>query len=51
MKKIIGEKMYTRPLYQKIMERLTASRAFMQVLGGPHQVGKTTVLLLTKETL
>lgn len=35
--------MYKRPLYQKIMDRLTGSRSFMQVLVGPRQVGKTTL--------
>lgn len=35
--------MYTRPLYQTIMERLSFPRAFMQVLAGPRQVGKTTL--------
>jgi len=35
--------MYIRPLYQKVMERLSVSRTFMQVLAGPRQVGKTTL--------
>ncbi|MBA3813695.1 MAG: ATP-binding protein [Alphaproteobacteria bacterium] len=35
--------MYTRPLYQTILERLAAPRVFMQVLAGPRQVGKTTL--------
>jgi predicted AAA+ superfamily ATPase len=41
--KKIGKKMYTRPLYQTVMERLAFPRSFMQVLAGPRQVGKTTL--------
>lgn len=35
--------MYKRPLYQKVMQRLEEPRAFMQVLAGPRQVGKSTL--------
>lgn len=35
--------MYTRPVYQTIMERLQEPRKFIQVLAGPRQVGKTTL--------
>ena len=35
--------MYKRILFQKVMEQITDSRNFMQVLAGPRQVGKTTL--------
>lgn len=35
--------MYKRPLFEKVMEQVTDSRNFMQVLAGPRQVGKTTL--------
>jgi predicted AAA+ superfamily ATPase len=35
--------MYKRPLYQKIMEMVTAPRNFIQALAGPRQVGKSTL--------
>lgn len=42
---------YKRPLYDKVRERLIAPRAFMQVLAGPRQVGKTTLAQQVKELL
>jgi hypothetical protein len=43
--------MYKRPLYQKIMERVTDSRNFIQVLAGPRQVGKTTLAHQIRDTI
>lgn len=43
--------MYIRPLYNKIIERLTTPRTFMQVLAGPRQVGKTTLAHQIKDLL
>ncbi len=40
-----------RPVFQKILERLTEPRKFIQVLLGPRQVGKTTLALHAAETL
>lgn len=36
--------MFQRPLYSKIRERLILERKFIQVLMGPRQVGKTTIV-------
>lgn len=36
--------MYLRPEYAVLMKRLAESRRFMQVILGPRQVGKTTVI-------
>lgn len=36
--------MYKRPYYEIIRQRLEAPRQFLQVLMGPRQVGKTTVI-------
>lgn len=36
--------MYKRPYYEIIRQRIGASRQFLQVLMGPRQVGKTTVI-------
>ena len=36
--------MYKRAQYQIITERLKESRHFLQVVLGPRQVGKTTVI-------
>ena len=36
--------MYQRPYYSKIKERLGFQRKFIQVLMGPRQVGKTTLI-------
>ena len=36
--------MYQRPHYQEIAERLREPRKFIQVVMGPRQVGKTTVI-------
>ena len=43
--------MYKRPLYQKIMQRMEEPRAFMQVLAGPRQVGKSTLAHQVKGAL
>ncbi len=43
--------MYKRPIYQKIMQRMEEPRAFMQVLAGPRQVGKSTLAHQVKESL
>jgi len=43
LKKNMGEKMYKRPLYEKVMKRIEGTRGFMQVLAGPRQVGKSTL--------
>ena len=52
LNKITGEeKMYKRPIYQKIMQRMEEPRAFMQVLAGPRQVGKSTLADQVKESL
>ena len=36
--------MYKRPTYQVLLKRLEEPRRFLQVLAGPRQVGKTTVV-------
>ncbi len=36
--------MFQRPYYQRIAERLGSQRRFIQVLMGPRQVGKTTLV-------
>ena len=36
--------MLQRPYYAKIQERLGLKRKFIQVLMGPRQVGKTTIV-------
>lgn len=43
--------MYKRPFYQKIMKRVEEPRAFMQVLAGARQVGKSTLALQVKDSL
>ena len=43
--------MYKRSIFQNIMKRMMESRAFIQVLAGPRQVGKTTLALQIKESL
>lgn len=43
--------MYKRPLYQKVMERVTDPRNFIQVLAGPRQVGKTTLAHQIRNTI
>ncbi len=43
--------MYKRPFYQKVMQRLEEPRAFMQVLAGPRQVGKSTLAHQVKDSL
>ena len=43
--------MYKRPLFQKVMEQVIDSRAFMQVLTGPRQVGKTTLAHQIRESI
>ena len=42
-KRMRAKHMYKRTLFQKVMEQVTDSRNFMQVLAGPRQVGKTTL--------
>jgi hypothetical protein len=39
-----GEATYKRPAYQVLLKRLEEPRRFMQVLAGPRQVGKTTLI-------
>lgn len=36
-------KVYRRPVYDEILERVDEPRRFIQVLAGPRQVGKTTL--------
>ena len=36
--------MYQRPLFQLIKTRMVEPRRFIQVLAGPRQVGKTTLV-------
>jgi len=36
--------MFKRPAYRTILKRLTESRRFIQVLAGPRQTGKTTLI-------
>jgi predicted AAA+ superfamily ATPase len=37
------QKVYRRPIYDRILERAHEPRRFIQVLAGPRQVGKTTL--------
>jgi hypothetical protein len=39
-----GEAAYKRPAYQVLLQRLEEPRRFIQVLAGPRQVGKTTLI-------
>lgn len=50
-KKMRAKHMYKRPLFQRVMEQVTDSRAFMQVLAGPRQVGKTTLAHQIRESI
>ncbi len=43
--------MYRRPAYQILLERLGEPRRFIQVLAGPRQVGKTTLVQQVLEGL
>ncbi len=43
--------MYKRPVYKKIIARLEEPRAFIQILSGPRQVGKTTLAHQVRELL
>ena len=36
--------MYVRPMYQVVLRRLREPRRFLQVLAGPRQTGKTTLI-------
>ena len=36
--------MYTRPYAAKLASRLREPRRFMQIVAGPRQVGKTTLV-------
>lgn len=36
--------MYERPYLQQIVKRMTEERSFIQVLSGPRQIGKTTLI-------
>jgi uncharacterized protein len=36
--------MYTRTMYQTLWARLQELRRFIQILAGPRQVGKTTLV-------
>jgi predicted AAA+ superfamily ATPase len=35
---------YTRPLYKTLLKRIVEPRGFIQVVAGPRQIGKTTLL-------
>ncbi len=43
--------MEKRPIFQKVYQRLSEPRRFIQVLLGPRQVGKTTLALQIAESL
>ncbi len=43
--------MYTRKIYNNIIERLKGPKTFMQVLSGPRQVGKTTLAHQIRNTI
>src|SRR3990170_4872448 len=43
--------MYSRPIYKTILSRLKETRRFLQVLAGPRQVGKTTLIRQVIEAL
>jgi len=40
---VLKVKMFKRPIYNKVLERLREPRRFIQVLLGPRQTGKTTI--------
>jgi len=42
--------MFKRPIYQVLAERILEPRQFIQVLSGPRQVGKTTLISQVLET-
>ena len=35
---------YRRPQYSEVLERMNEPRKFIQVLAGPRQVGKSTLI-------
>ncbi len=43
--------MYSRPIYKILLSRLKEPRRFLQVLAGPRQAGKTTLIRQVIETL
>lgn len=43
--------MYSRPIYKTLLSRLKEPRRFLQVLAGPRQVGKTTLIRQVIEAL
>lgn len=43
--------MYSRPIYKSLLSRLKEPRKFLQVLAGPRQVGKTTLIRQVIDTL
>jgi predicted AAA+ superfamily ATPase len=43
--------MYRRPLFQTLAERMAEPRRFIQVIAGPRQVGKTTLIKQLAENL
>jgi predicted AAA+ superfamily ATPase len=43
--------MYHRPVYQIVSARLKEPRRFLQVLTGPRQTGKTTLIRQAMESL
>ncbi|MDQ1350809.1 MAG: uncharacterized protein QG657_1111 [Acidobacteriota bacterium] len=43
--------MYKRPLFNDVINRLQEPRKFIQVLAGPRQCGKTTLILQALETV
>ena len=48
---MLGGEMYHRPVYQTLFARLSESRKFLQVLAGPRQTGKTTIIRQVMESL
>jgi Predicted ATPase (AAA+ superfamily) len=36
--------MYKRPVYQVLQQKLLQKRLFLQIISGPRQVGKTTLV-------
>lgn len=44
-------KEYKHPLYQSIEKRILASRKLIQIISGPRQVGKTTLIRQLLETI
>ncbi len=43
--------MYKRPFFNEVIKRLQEPRKFIQVLAGPRQCGKTTLILQVLEAV